>query len=236
PLWKRYQGTSELILDTETEGNESEAEGIGSKSDELEEEGPDSESEEAAYEDQHQQAVLVEDTTADGPLGLGYGAARPHALELAEGHAPCVFEVGQSSRSVPDQQRADETSMPSSLPVSPVSLTVPSLVPSSMTTPAAAIAEEEDKFLEVGAQLELYGSILHEHTELLDALPPTIIKGFGRDITELLDRSGAVRDDIHSQRFRLKSMEQRQERATITFGALWKSVLALKAWALQSDA
>ncbi|GKG61465.1 hypothetical protein Tco_0619190, partial [Tanacetum coccineum] len=80
------RGTSELILDTETEGNKSEAEGIGSKSDELEEKGPDSESEEAAYEDQQQQAV--EDTTADGPLGLGYGATRPHALELAEGHVP----------------------------------------------------------------------------------------------------------------------------------------------------
>ncbi|GKF40434.1 hypothetical protein Tco_0120495 [Tanacetum coccineum] len=60
PLWKRYRGTSELILDTKTEGNESEAEGIGSMSDELEEKGPDSESEEVAYEDRQQQAVLVE--------------------------------------------------------------------------------------------------------------------------------------------------------------------------------
>ncbi|GKD04166.1 hypothetical protein Tco_1179140 [Tanacetum coccineum] len=105
-----------------------------------------------------------------------------------------------------------------------------------MTTPAAAIAVEEDEFLEVGAQLELHGSILHEHTERLDALPPTIIEGFGWDITELLDRSGEVRDEIHSQHFRLKSLEQGQERATITFGALWKLVLALEAWARQSEA
>ncbi|GKD75127.1 hypothetical protein Tco_1333409 [Tanacetum coccineum] len=56
--------------------------------------------------------VSVEDTAADEPLGLGYGAARRRALELAEDPVPSTFEVGQSSRSVPNQQRADEISTP----------------------------------------------------------------------------------------------------------------------------
>ncbi|GKA04719.1 hypothetical protein Tco_0683839 [Tanacetum coccineum] len=42
-------------------------------------------------------------------LGLGYEAARRRALELVEEIAPSTFEVGQGSRSVPDQQVADET-------------------------------------------------------------------------------------------------------------------------------
>nr|GEU84141.1 hypothetical protein [Tanacetum cinerariifolium] len=60
PSWKRYQGTYEIIADTDTESEESKGEGTNS------------ESEEAAFEDQ-QQVVPVEDTTVDEPLGLGYG-------------------------------------------------------------------------------------------------------------------------------------------------------------------
>ncbi|GKE27355.1 hypothetical protein Tco_1442739, partial [Tanacetum coccineum] len=76
-----YRGTSEPILDTKTEGDESEDEGPNLESEESEDEGPDSESEEAASEDQQQQAVPVEDTTVDEPLGLGYGATRRHDNE-----------------------------------------------------------------------------------------------------------------------------------------------------------
>ncbi|GKG07670.1 hypothetical protein Tco_0330639, partial [Tanacetum coccineum] len=45
----------------------------------------------------------------DEPLRLGYVAARRHALESTEEVAPSTFEVGQSSRLVPDQQVVDET-------------------------------------------------------------------------------------------------------------------------------
>ncbi|GKD27642.1 hypothetical protein Tco_1233856 [Tanacetum coccineum] len=88
-IWKRYRGTSELILDTKTEDDESEAEGAGSGSEESENKG----------------------------LGL----------EVRGGFA---------------------------------SLTIPSPVASPVTTPAATIAIDEDKFIEVGAQLELHRSIL----------------------------------------------------------------------------
>ncbi|GJY78360.1 hypothetical protein Tco_0484161 [Tanacetum coccineum] len=69
---KRYWGTSKLILDTKTEDNKSKAKGAGSWSEESEDEGPDSEGEEAA------------------PEGC-------HALDLAKEIAPSTFKIGQSS-------------------------------------------------------------------------------------------------------------------------------------------
>ncbi|GKB41238.1 hypothetical protein Tco_0886180, partial [Tanacetum coccineum] len=197
------------------------------KSEELEDEGPDSEGYEAAPEGQQQQVTPVEVTTADRPLGLGYGAARRRALEIAEEITPSTFEIRHSSRSATDQHVADETPIPripaiqtpaspewssGSLPVSPASLTVPSPVASLATTPTATIEVDEDEFLEVGAQLELHWSILHDHTQRLDAFPPTLLEGHGRDITKLFDKSRAVREEIHSQ------------------------LLALKAWAGHTDA
>ncbi|GJZ68337.1 hypothetical protein Tco_0631577, partial [Tanacetum coccineum] len=62
---KRYRGTSKLVDDTKIEVEELE----------------------------QQQAALVEVTTMDRPLGLGYGAARRRALKLAEEIAPTSLTV-----------------------------------------------------------------------------------------------------------------------------------------------
>ncbi|GKE74289.1 hypothetical protein Tco_1536330, partial [Tanacetum coccineum] len=106
----------------------------------------------------------------------GYGAARLRALELAEGPAPSTFEdlvdvtVYTDIKSVMPLVRAliQTPTSPewssNSLLVSPASLIVPSPVASPETTPSTTITVEEDEFLEVGAQLELHGSILHDHT------------------------------------------------------------------------
>ncbi|GKF83439.1 hypothetical protein Tco_0245095, partial [Tanacetum coccineum] len=128
---------------------------------------------------------------------------------------------------------------PGSLPISPLHSDVSSPVSSPLislifsspaATPTATIPVDEDQFIEVGAQLELYWSILQDHTQRLDAMPPTLFAEIDRDVIELYTRSGAVRDEIFSQRYRLKSLEQEQERAVMTFGALWRPVLALEAW------
>ncbi|GJY99533.1 hypothetical protein Tco_0516963 [Tanacetum coccineum] len=196
PIRKRYRGTFDLVEDTKKEVEESEAEGTDSEGEESEDEGRDSK---------------------------GYGAARCRVLELDEEITPSTFEVGWSSRSVPDQQVADGTPTPrihvrttwidpedgtvyldieidplscapvqtptspewssDSLPVSPASLVVPLPVASLVTTSAATIVVDEDDFLEVGAQLELHQGILHDHTQRLDTLPPTLLESHGRDIT-----------------------------------------------------
>nr|GEY67214.1 hypothetical protein [Tanacetum cinerariifolium] len=157
PIRKRYQGTSEIILDTETEdessdsdakrdcledeGNGLEDHGLGS--DEvghgLEDEGPglEEQEEEAAPEGQ-QHVVLVVDTAIDEPLGLRYRALRCHELALGEGLVPNTFEVDK--------------------------------------------ALDEDQFL------ELHESIVHDHMQCLDALPPTLFEGYDRDLRELYTR------------------------------------------------
>ncbi|GJS28109.1 hypothetical protein Tco_0488729, partial [Tanacetum coccineum] len=252
PVRKRYQGTSELILDTDSKGDElgdkdikedesldtdyegerSDDEGHGSDDegrslgdkdhrldDEgrgLEGEGLGLEEEEKATPEGHQQAVPVVDTAVSEPLGLGYGAARRCALESIEEIAPNTYEVGQSSRSILEQQGADRISAfrqptlttwvdheedsvytdilvyppvtpgqtplspewsSSSLPVSPSSPVVPSPIALPVATSTATISD---------------------HTQRLDALPPTLIANIDRDVRELYTRLGVVRDEIFS--------------------------------------
>ncbi|GKF63618.1 hypothetical protein Tco_0187066, partial [Tanacetum coccineum] len=56
------------------------------------------------------------------------------------------------------------------------------------------------------------------------------------DIGELFTWPGVVRDEIFSQRYRLRSLEYEQERVVVTFGAIWRPILALELWAGQTDA
>ncbi|GKC34837.1 hypothetical protein Tco_1047221 [Tanacetum coccineum] len=205
--------TEDESSDSDTEREGSDGEGHGS-----EDEGPGTDEEEEAAPEGQQQAVPVEDTAADEPLRLGYGALRRRELVVGEGEVPNTFEVGQSSRSVPENEGAERISAfrqptlvtwvdpedgkvytnistyvppvapvqtPSSpewssgsLPASPSPPVVPSPIASPVTTPSATISVDEDRFLEVEAQLELHASILHDHTQRLDALPPTLFEGY----------------------------------------------------------
>ncbi|GKB23412.1 retrovirus-related pol polyprotein from transposon TNT 1-94 [Tanacetum coccineum] len=85
-----------------------------------------------------------------------------------------------------------------SLPVSPSFPIVPSPIALPVATPRATISVDEDQFIEVGEQLEIHGSILHDHTQRLDAQPPTLVANIDRDVREMYTRSGAVRDEIFS--------------------------------------
>ncbi|GJZ89426.1 hypothetical protein Tco_0661208, partial [Tanacetum coccineum] len=128
-----------------------------------------------------------------------YRAARRRALELAEGTVPSTYEVGHSSRSVPVQPVADETPTPR-LPVGTtwedpeddivyvdIEGDMP-LVRALVQTPVSI--EWSSSSLPISpAPLTLHGGILHDHTQRLDALPPTLFEGYGRDFTELFARS-----------------------------------------------
>ncbi|GKD74524.1 hypothetical protein Tco_1332806, partial [Tanacetum coccineum] len=71
----------------------------------------------------------------------------------------------------------------------PSSLIVPSPIASPVATPTTTISVGEDQFIEVGAQLKLHGSILQDHTQRLDALPPILVADINRDVRELYTRS-----------------------------------------------
>ncbi|GJS94790.1 hypothetical protein Tco_0801758 [Tanacetum coccineum] len=237
PSQTRYLGTSKLIAETETECDESEAKGTNS------------ESEEAALEDQQQQAVSAEGTAKDESLGLGYKAARCCALERAGDTVPSTYEVGYSSRSTPDQQLkiAGETPTQTharllvrttwedpedSTVYMDIECDIP-LVHSPVQTPPSPVgtpaSPEWSPELKSGAQLEFHESIIHTHTKRLDALPPSLLEGQDQDTTELFSRSEAVCEEIHSHRFRLRSLERVQDESKITMGTLWRPILTLEA-------
>ncbi|GKE18940.1 hypothetical protein Tco_1426517, partial [Tanacetum coccineum] len=242
-----------LDADDERERSDDEGHGLGDEdhglddeSQGVEDEGLGLEKEEAVLEGQ-QHAVLVVETAVSEPLGLGYGALRRHELAVGEDRPTLVTWVDPEDDRVytdipayvPLAAHVQTPPSPEwslgSLPVSPSSPVVPSPKASPVATPTATISVDEDQFIEVGAQLELYGSILHDHTQRLDALPPTLVANIDRDMRELYTRSRAVRDEIFSHRYMFRSLEQEQERATVTFRALWRPVLALEAWAGHVD-
>ncbi|GKD34264.1 hypothetical protein Tco_1249773, partial [Tanacetum coccineum] len=66
-------------------------------------------------------------------------------------------------------------------------------------------------------------------------LSPALFERYDRDIGELFTRLGAVRDEIFSQRYRFRSLEYEQERVVVTFGAIWRPVLALESWVGHTD-
>ncbi|GKB65398.1 hypothetical protein Tco_0921584, partial [Tanacetum coccineum] len=165
-----------------------------------------------------QQAIPVVETTASEPLRLGYGALRCRKLVVGEDQVDP--EDGRVYTDIPayvplaapvQTPQSPEWSL-GSLPVSPSSPVVTSPISSPVATPTATISVDEDQFLEVGAQLELHGSIFYDHTQRLDVLPPTLFADIDRD------EFGAE-----------------QERATVTFRALWRPVLALEEWAWHVD-
>nr|GEU86943.1 hypothetical protein [Tanacetum cinerariifolium] len=223
PLRKRYRGTSELILYTNSERDEIRDEDTDPNMDSEDSEGrsTDSKGEEAIPEDQQHQALLAKNTT--------------------EGSQQTVDEVPTQIRTriciiwVNPEDGTEYTDIPIDLPRSPPSKPLLSIgTPSSpdwspeyipkplpIPSPVAAAPICEDEFLEIGAELALRGSMLHDYTECLNALPPTLFDVYDRDLWELYTRSREVKDEIFSQRYRLKSLEQGQERATVTFNALW---------------
>nr|GEY90271.1 hypothetical protein [Tanacetum cinerariifolium] len=64
----------------------------------------------AAVSEGQQQATPVMETTVGEPLGLGYGELRRQEIVLREGQMHSVFEVGQSSGSVPEFERPERVS------------------------------------------------------------------------------------------------------------------------------
>ncbi|GKD65411.1 hypothetical protein Tco_1307519, partial [Tanacetum coccineum] len=88
PIRKRYRGTSELVEDTEDESSDSgtEREGLEGEGHSLDDEGPGSEDEGPGLEEEEEKAAA------------------------GECSVPSTFEVGQSSRSVPEHGRAKRIS------------------------------------------------------------------------------------------------------------------------------
>nr|GEW90199.1 hypothetical protein [Tanacetum cinerariifolium] len=192
-------------LDDESHGVDSESYGLDDESRGIDDEGRGIESdglglgEEEVVPKGQQRAVLVVWKVMSEPLGLGYGALRRRELSLEEDHVYSTFEVGHGSGSAPEPERSERW-MSGSLLISPSlsvvplpvsSPMIPLTVPSPIATSTVTIPDDEDQFIEVGAQLELHRGILQDHTQRLDAMPPTLFAEIDMDVRELYTRSGA---------------------------------------------
>ncbi|GKE38410.1 hypothetical protein Tco_1461815 [Tanacetum coccineum] len=93
---------------------------------------------------------------------------------------------------------------------------VPLIMPSPIATPATV--KTEGFMTELGAQVEIQGGLIHDHAVRLEELSPALFERYNRDIRELFTRSGAVRDDIFSQRYRSRSQTDAQR------VALWYAI------------
>ncbi|GKC70579.1 hypothetical protein Tco_1116462 [Tanacetum coccineum] len=229
PSWKRYRGTSELVEYSDDEEDEEIEESMGSDSmsEDAEDEGPTAEDEDLAAKDEglttrvegpkdeeeavpggQQQAALVIGTTVSAPLGLGYGALRRRELALEEGDVYSTFEFRQGSGPAPESE-------------------IPERVLAFRQPTLTTWTDSEDGMN--------YIDIPDYPPPAPPELSPALFKRYDRNIRELFTRSRAVRKEIFSQRYRFRSLEYEQERVAVTFGAIWRPLLALEAWAGQTD-
>ncbi|GKE62555.1 hypothetical protein Tco_1512922 [Tanacetum coccineum] len=191
--------SSDSDVEREVHGLGDEGHGLDDEVHSLEDAGLGSkEEEEEAVPEGQQQAAPAADTAVSEPLGLVYRALRRRELAVEEDQVPSTFEVdpeddrvytdipGYAPPAAPVQTPPSPEWSSGSLHVSPSSV-VPSPIASPVATPTATISR-------------------------LDALPPIVFADIDRDVRELYTRSGAVRDEIFSQRYRLRSLEREQER------------------------
>ncbi|GKD98535.1 hypothetical protein Tco_1382432 [Tanacetum coccineum] len=232
-------------LDDKSHGLDDESHGLDDKDHSVENDGLGLGEEEVVLEGQHR-AVLVVGIAVSAPLGLGYGELRRRELALEEDHVYSMFEVGQGSRSAPEPERPERVSasrqptltiwtypedgmvyidVPAYPRPAPPVQTPPSLEWSSSSlpiSPAPSIVPSR--------------GLIRDHAVRLEELSLALFERYDRDIRDLFTRSGAVRDEIFSQRYQFRSLEHEQERVAVTFGALRRPVLAIELWAGHTDA
>ncbi|GKD22393.1 hypothetical protein Tco_1224096, partial [Tanacetum coccineum] len=241
PLRKRYRGTSELVEDSEEDDDEEDEEieeslDSDSVSRDAEDEGPTAEDEDPAIGDEGLAAGI------EGPnmgvesrntfeVGHGSGSAsEPERLErVSASKQPTLttwtdpedgmvyIVVPAYPPPTPPVQTPPSLEWSSgSLPISPSPSIVPSpisspMIPLNVPSPVAtpAIAKTEGFLTKLGAQVQMQGGLIRDHAVRLEELSPALFE---------------------------RSLEYEQERVAVTFGAIWRPLLALEWWAGQTDA
>nr|GEW22067.1 reverse transcriptase domain-containing protein [Tanacetum cinerariifolium] len=249
----RYHGTSELIEDTEGESSKPDSKRGGSEdessdsNDERESHGLDDESHgsddeshglddesHGVYDKSHgldNEGHGLEDEgqgLEDRGPGLGYEAAMRRALELTEEIVPSMYEVGQSSRSVLEQEGAERIStftQPTLITwvdledgrvytdiLTYVPPTTPIQTPSSLEWSLGSLLVSQSSPI-VPSPIALPVAIPAATISRLDALPPTLFEGYDRDIRELYTRR-QIAEERHKRlelTDRVARMEMRHE-------------------------
>nr|GEY76048.1 hypothetical protein [Tanacetum cinerariifolium] len=217
PVQKRYQGTPELILDTNSEEgeigekdtDEDEGHGLDDESHGLDDESHGLDDEGHSLDDEGRNVESVGE-----PLGLGYGALRRQELAVKEDHVYSTFEPTLTTWIDPKDGIA-YIDVPAYPPPAPPAQTLPSPEWSSGLlhfSPAPSAVPSPILSPMISLTIPLAIASL-DHTQCLDEMPPTLFAAINRYVRELYTRSRVVRDEIFSQRL----------------------VLALEAWAGHVD-
>ncbi|GKC59838.1 hypothetical protein Tco_1087436 [Tanacetum coccineum] len=231
PVQKRYRGTSKLILDTDSEedeigeedtdedeghglddeghGLDDEGHGLDDESHSMKSDGLGLEGEEEAVPEGQQRAVPVVGATASAPLGLGYGALRRRELAVEEDQPTLTTWIDSEDGIA----YIDIPAYP------PPAQTPPSLEWSSGSLPVSP------------APFVVPSPIL---SPMISLTVPSLIASLVTALTAtiLVDEDQFIDDATH---FVCGSLKLEHERAAVTFGALWRPVLALEAWARHVD-
>ncbi|GKB54402.1 hypothetical protein Tco_0905155, partial [Tanacetum coccineum] len=245
PSRKRYRGTSELVEDDEEDDDEEDEEieeslDSDSVSEDAEDEGPTAEDEDPAAGDEGLAAGVeglgMDDESrglddeghsveSDG-LGLEEEEAVPGGQQQAAPvvgtavSAPLGLGYGALRRrelaleedhvySTFEVGQGSGSAPESERPERVSASRQPTLTTWTDPEDATTTTTETEGFLtELGAQVEMQGGLIRDHAVRLEELSPALFE----------------------------SLEYEQERVAVTFGAIWRPVLALESWAGQTDA
>ncbi|GKC71428.1 hypothetical protein Tco_1117311 [Tanacetum coccineum] len=224
PSRKRYRGTSELVEDSEEDDDE--------EDEEIEEkdEGPTTKDEDPAAGDEGLAAGVEGPSMDDESHGLD---DESHVEDSEE-------DDNEEDEEIEDSMDSDSVSRDREDEGPTAEDEDPAAKDEGVTTGVEGPGVDDEGYgldsthLPHG-QTRRTGGLISDHAVRLEELSPALFERYDRDIGELFTRSGAVREEIFSQRYRFRSLEYEQERVAVTFGAIWRPVLALEAWAENRD-
>nr|GEZ51477.1 hypothetical protein [Tanacetum cinerariifolium] len=217
--------------DDEEDDEIEESSDSNSKSEGTKDEGPTAEDEDPAAEDKDPSAGYEGLAAGDEglgmrvqSLGLGGDEAVPEGqqqptlttwIDLEDGRT-YIDVPAYPSPVLPVQTPPSLEWSSGLLPISPASSINPlpissPMIPLTVPSPAASpsMAETKGFLTKLGAEAEIQGGLIHDHN------------------VQLRELSFALCE---------RSLKHEQERVALTFGEIWRPVLALKSWAGQTDA
>ncbi|GKE43050.1 hypothetical protein Tco_1470334 [Tanacetum coccineum] len=198
-------------LDDERHGRDDESRGIDDEGHSVESDGFGLEEEEEHVPEGQQQAALVVRTAGSGSAPESERPERVSAFKQPTLTTWTDQEDGMIYIDIPDYP--------------PPLLLVQTPPAPLVQTPPSPESSSRDAV-----------RIIRDHAVRLEELLHALFERYDSDIGDLFTRSRAVRDEIFSQRYRFRSLEYEKERVAVTFEAIWRPVLALEAWAGQTDA
>nr|GFA25640.1 hypothetical protein [Tanacetum cinerariifolium] len=181
---------SELIKGQEEDEEVEDSSDSDSESKDAKDEGPTVKDEDPAAGDEGLTAGDEALTAISEPFGLGYGELRRQEIALAEGQMPSVFEIH------PEDGIA-YIDVPTYPPPAPPVQTPPS---PEWTSATPVTAETKGFFTKLGAQVEMHGGFIRDHTVRLWELSPDLFERYDRDVGSYLLASRVVVRDVGDER------------------------------------